>query len=69
MADSTIERVIAEAALAKKFGTEIDKRANQVDIPALVVAVEVFDPAIDPDSDPTNEIEIALDTDGIPYLK
>ena len=72
MAESTSQRIIAEAALAKKFGTEIDKRANQLDIPALVTAVEKFDPAIptpDGDTSPTNEIEIARDTDGVPYLK
>lgn len=69
MADSTVERVIAEAALAKRFETKINERASLADIPALVEEVENFDPATDGDTDATNEIEIGIDTDGVPYLK
>lgn len=73
MFDPTTERVINEAALAKRFETEIDKRANRaVDIPALVDAVnktQPIDEVNDADSSPTNELEIGIDTDGVPYLK
>jgi len=72
MSDSTIDRVVAEGALAKRFENQINERASLADIPALVEAVEVFDPSVptpDGDGDSTNEIEIAVDTDGVPYLK
>lgn len=72
MADETIERVVAEAALAKRYETQVNERASLADIPALVAAVERFDPTIEPpdgDLSPTNELEIGIDTDGVPYLK
>lgn len=71
MADETIDRVVAEAALAERFKTEIDRRASVLNVPQLVTAVEAFDPLIlppDGDTSSTNELEIGLDTDGVPYL-
>lgn len=43
MSDTTIDRVVAEAALAKRFSTKIDELASQADIPVLVEAVEVYE--------------------------
>lgn len=64
MSEETKKRVISEAALAKRFETEINERASTADIPALIETVEAhsvggggsFEPAI------------ALDTDGVPYI-
>ena len=67
MAD-TIKRIVAEAALAKRFETEINERASLADIPTLVEAVNLENPH-DEDTDSTNELEIGFDTDGVPYLK
>lgn len=68
MAESTSRRIIAEAALARRFDHEISERASLADIPTLVSAVEAFDDSPDGDKSSTNEIEIAFDVDGIPYL-
>jgi hypothetical protein len=66
MAEETIKRVVAEAALAKRFASEINERASLADIPALVEDVESMTV---PSEGGTTESEIAYDTDGVPYLK
>ena len=63
MTDQTIKRVVAEAALAKRFETDINERASLADIPALVEEVEKFDAEAASVTSP-----IALDTDGTPYI-
>lgn len=59
MSDPTTRRVIAEAALAKRFETEINERASLADIPALVGEV---------DRRSNQGVAIALDDDGVPYI-
>jgi hypothetical protein len=66
MADETVDRVIAEAALARRFATEIDERASKADIPTLVENVESMTV---PSEGGTAMEEIGFDTDGVPYLK
>lgn len=68
MSDPSVERIISEAALAKRFENEINERASKADIPTLVEAVNLENPH-DEDTDSTNELEIGFDTDGVPYLK
>lgn len=64
MAD-TVRRVIAEAALAKRFETEINERASLADIPALIDSVESEQTPGLPGS---GDSSIAFDTDGVPYI-
>lgn len=45
MSDSTIERVVSEAALAKRHQTRINERASKADIPTLVDLVEKLAPS------------------------
>ena len=45
MSDDTKNRVIAEAALAQRYHNEINERASQATIPALVARVERLAPA------------------------
>lgn len=64
MSESTKTRVIVEAALAKRFETEINERASTADIPALIESVETHSSSSGGDTDPV----VALDTDGVPYI-
>lgn len=66
--DNQVERVLNEAALAKRFENEINERASKADIPTLVNRVTKDNPT-DGDLDPTNELELGFDTDGAPYIK
>ena len=61
MSDSTIDRVVAEAALAKRFSTKIDELASQADIPVLVEAVEVYESQFASD----DEVASAFETSGL----
>lgn len=58
--DDTTERVVAEAALAVKYHTQIHERASKSSIPALVDEVEKHSTG--------GPSPIALDTDGVPYI-
>lgn len=58
MSDPSVERIISEAALAKRFENEINERASKADIPTLVNRVSRQNP-----------VEIGIDTDDVPYLK
>lgn len=59
--DDTTQRVVAEAALAKRYETDINERASKANIPALVEEVEKHTTSGGPSP-------IALDTDGVPYI-
>lgn len=54
----TVKRIVAEAAVAKRFENEIHERASSADIPVLVENAERHSP----------QSPIAFDTDGVPYL-
>ena len=66
MAEETIQRVVAEAALARRLGSQIDERASKADIPALVEEVEVL--VASEGGGTPSDAEIGYDTDGVPYL-
>lgn len=65
MASPAVNRVVAEAALARRLADDVNKLASQNDVSKLVSDVENFDGDSDgaPGSSP-----IALDTDGVPYV-
>ena len=64
MAEETIKRVLAEAALAKRLETDIIKRASISHVETLVESVEKFTSS----APGGNDSSIAIDDDGIPYI-
>lgn len=64
MSDETVNRVVAEAALARRHENEINKRASKATIPTLVADVK----RLAPPGEGGAASPIALDTDGVPYL-
>lgn len=44
--EPTVDRVLAEAALAKRYETEINERASTANIPALIDKVKQFAAAV-----------------------
>lgn len=64
MSDSTLNRVLAEAALAKRFETDISVRASLSDVDTLLKTVKENSSNNTPGVDPS----VALDDDGVPYI-